>query len=395
MKLVYIYLGGSKNESSVQNKIICQINELNNNSIQTTGYLFTTEVDEISYLTPQVILIPLNPYLKNHKFFNKYFETKHYYKQINEWLIKEREKFDVIFLRHGKSSPTYFNLLKEFSDKLFLYIPSNSIMENYREVQYAKKVSLISTIFRWIEFIFCFYFYEVKLWKNYLSKLKGVVVFTEEFGNILKAHSKNNINIIYNRDGVNCKEIPLRKYNGNSNNKIKLLFMKGSSLNQPWSGLDRLIESIKIDNKNRFELYITGNVNNKEEYKEDFIKLTGRLSTEKLMTLVNEVDLGVSNLANYLINFNETTNLKSRDYFARGLPFIQSNTMPDIEGTIAKDYYLLLPNDNSILNMDSIADFAIKMRNEKDVSLKMREFALRNLDWSITVKELSQKLYNN
>lgn len=392
MKLVYVYLGGSKNESSVQTKIICQINELNNNSIHTTGYFFTPEVDEIYNLTPQVSLIPLKPYFKKHKFFNKYFETKYFYKQINDWLIKERNKFDLIFLRHGKSSPTYFNLLKEFSDKILLYIPSNSIMENYREVQYAKKVSFISTLFRWIEFYFCFYFYEVQLWKNYLSKLRGVVVFTEEFGNILKKYSKKNINIIFNRDGVNCNEIPLRNFKGYSNKKIKLLFMKGSSLNQPWSGLNRLIESIKLDNKNRFELYITGSVNNKEDYQEDFITLTGRLTNDELIALVNEVDLGVSNLSNYLINFNETTNLKSRDYFARGLPFIQANTMPDVEGTIAKNYYLLLPNDNSILNMDSIADFALNMRAEKDISQKMRDFALKNLDWSITVKELSNKI---
>jgi len=393
MKLIYVYLGGGKNETSVQSKIICQINELNNNSIQTLGYFFTPNVDEIYKLTPLVSLMPLQPYLRNKRFFNNFFETKHFYKQMNDWLKKESNNFDFIFLRHVNANASYFKLLNNFYNRIYLYIPSNSIMENYREVQYAKKASFLSTLFRWIEFYFCFYFYELKLWRNYLSKLKGVVVFTEEFGNILRKKSKEQINIIYNRDGVNCNEIPIRKFNGYSNSKIKLLFMKGSSSNQPWSGLTRLIESIKQDNKNRFELYITGNIVNKEDYQADFIKLTGRLSNEELINLVNEMDLGVSNLANYLIDFNETTNLKSRDYFARGLPFIQANTMPDIEGTIAQSFYLLLPNDNTIIDMNSVAEFALKMREDKDVSQRMRDFAQQNLDWSVTVKELSQNLY--
>ena len=393
MKLIYVYLGGGKNETSVQNKIICQINELNNNSVQTLGYFFTPDVDETYKLTPNVSLIPLQPYLRNRKFFNKFFETKHFYNQMNDWLKKESDNFDFIFLRHVNANKSYFKLLNNFSNRIYLYIPSNSIMENYREVQYAKKASIVSTLFRWIEFYFCFYFNELNLWKNYLSKLKGVVVFTEEFGNILRKKSKGQINIIYNRDGVNCSEIPIRKFNGYGNPKIKLLFMKGSSSNQPWSGLTRLIESIKQDNKHRFELYVTGNIVNTEDYQEDFIKLTGRLSNEELINLVNEMDLGVSNLANYLIDFNETTNLKSRDYFARGLPFIQANTMPDIEGTTAQNFYLLLPNDNTIIDMNAVADFALKMRQDKDVSQRMRDFAHQKLDWSVTVKELSQNLY--
>ncbi len=393
MKLIYVYLGGGKNETSVQNKIICQINELNNNSVQTVGYFFTPDVDETYKLAPNVSLIPLQPYLGNKKFFNNFFEAKHFYNQMNDWLKKESDNFDFIFLRHVNANKSYFKLLNNFSNRIYLYIPSNSIMENYREVQYAKKASIVSTLFRWIEFYFCFYFNELNLWKNYLSKLKGVVVFTEEFGNILRKKSKGKINIIYNRDGVNCSEIPIRKFNGYSNPKIKLLFMKGSSSNQPWSGLTRLIESIKQDNKHRFELYVTGNIVNTEDYQEDFIKLTGRLSNEELINLVNDMDLGVSNLANYLIDFNETTNLKSRDYFARGLPFIQANTMPDIEGTTAQNFYLLLPNDNTIIDMNAVADFALKMRQDKEVSQRMRDFAQQKLDWSVTVKELSQNLY--
>ena len=168
--------------------------------------------------------------------------------------------------------------------------------------------------------------------------------------------------------------------------------MKGSSMQQPWSGLDRLIKSIEDNGADRFKLYITGNVIDEGIYKKPFVKLTGRLSEEDLQNLVNQVDLGVSNLANYMIKFNETTNLKSRDYFARGLPFVQANSMPDVEGTEGDKYYLQLSNDDSIIPMQDIYEFAHKIRKDSEHTKNMRAFAESTLDWKVTVAELAAEL---
>jgi hypothetical protein len=152
------------------------------------------------------------------------------------------------------------------------------------------------------------------------------------------------------------------------------------------------MRSIENQNPERFELYITGNVVEKELYQKPFVKLTGRLSHIELEQLVNEVDLGVSNLANYIIKFNETTNLKSRDYYARGLPFIQANSMPDIDGTSAEEYYLQLPNNDTDIDMQRVYEFAMRMRKDNLHTAKMRQFAEEHLDWKVTVAELSASL---
>jgi len=168
--------------------------------------------------------------------------------------------------------------------------------------------------------------------------------------------------------------------------------MKGSNSTQRWAGLDRLVQSIRETGKGRFELMITGRVFDTQNYADPFITLTGRISDHDLDKLIDEADLGVSNLANYLIDFQETTNMKSREYFMRGLPFIQANTMPDIEGSLMKEYYLLLPNNSGLLDMNRIYDFAMRMRNDKRHPAEMRVFAEKNLDWHITTGELAVSL---
>lgn len=389
MKLAYIFLGGSISGSSVQSKIICQITQLRNNGFDAQGWFFSPSVTEKVMINDFISIHPLTAYKAHRKYFNNYYEKQFYYSQINEFI--SNNAVDCIFLRHGASGTEYFKLLEKYADKLFVYIPSNTIGENYAERKHAPKSGLLGLAFRWWEYFRYFYIYEKKLIKKYLPVVKSVVVFTPQFGQILNAGANGKISIIYNRDGADCNSVQMRlpEY---KTDKIKLLFMKGSSMQQPWSGLERLMRSIENQNANKFELYITGNVVEKDLYDKPFVKLTGRLSNAELEQLVNEVDLGVSNLANYMIGFNETTNLKSRDYYARGLPFIQANSMPDIDGTPAEDYYLQLPNNDDDIDMQKVYDFAMRMRNDKLHAAKMRQFAEENLDWKVTVAELAASL---
>lgn len=391
MKLVYVFLGGSQQGSSVQNKIIAQIRALNNHGIETKGWLFSPSIDEPLQLNSYAVLMPIARYQGTPKYFKTYYENQYYYQEIHKYLKAHEGEYGCIFLRHGASGPSYFELLKQFGHKLFLYIPSNSIRENFRERQYAEPNGIVGQFFRWWEYFKYFYLWEKKLFRTVIDKLAGVVVFTPEFAGILNRQNRNKAKMIYNRDGADCARVHVRNpsYIGS---KVRLLFMKGSGLQQPWSGLKRLIESIESTGEGRFELVITGNVYNSKEYEKPFVTLTGRLSDGELEVLTNEVDLGVSNLANYLIDFNETTNLKSREYFARGLPFIQANTMPDIDGTEAEGYYLNLPNNSSLINMDEVFDFAMKMRSNTNHPHEMRSFAEKHLDWEITVGELAVEL---
>jgi hypothetical protein len=393
MKLIYIHLGGGIKPSSVQNKICNQVQELNKNGIEAIAWLFSNEVETDIIISDNIILKPLEKYTKHYRFFDKYFKNNFYYGQVLENL--EIENFDVLFVRIGKPCANLFKLLKKHSSKTYVYIPSNTISENFQEMKSNHFVSSFSKLFSWIEyFVFSYILYNW-LYIRILPILRGTILFTPEFAEMIRRKTLGRAKTFYNRDGADCTNVPIRTPKVSDQSVYKLIFLKGSSMQQPWSGLNRLLESIKQRPDLNFQLYVTGKVFDVDNYQHPFIKLTGRLNDDDLNELINEVDLGVSNLANYMIHFSETTNLKSRDYFARGLPFIQSNTMPDVEGTIGENYYLNIKNDSSLINMDEVKDFIDKMRSDNMHHITMRKFAENHLNWTKTVMELSMIIKSN
>ncbi len=388
MRVLYSSLGGSHKGSSVQDKIACQVRELNQSGLETDGWLFTATVKEDTKLESGLTLKPLTLYESNRRWFRGYYENQFYYRQMQE--ILQNAPHDVIFYRHSGTGWTYIKMLESIRQKCLLYIPSYSIAENYNEKKYSAKAGPVSTFLRWFEYFVYFYLPERHLYNRTSRKLRGVVAFTPEFASIIKRKSGGKAKVYYNRDGADCGRIRKRDAGKQiSDEYCRLVFMKGSSMLQPWSGLDRLIESIAAYPDQKIKLYITGNVTEPDRYQHPFIEITGRLSHEALEDLIDTADLGVSNLANYMIHFNETTNLKSRDYFARGLPFIQANSMPDVDGTEAEKYYLKLPNNAEIIDMNLVVKFARERREDTQTIDRMRAFAEAHLDWSVTVGELA------
>jgi len=392
LKLLYIYIGGSNKVTSVQKKVRAQLQGLNEAGIKSEGVFYNEKNHKEEMIDGQIHLVGLPEYKTLRRFFQSYHKLQFHLAYIHKDLEKRAKGYDLIFLRHGGNGPAYERLLDLIAEKTFLYVPSNRIRETYCERYFTKDHSLASAFFGWWEY-FNFWRREKKLMKQYFSKLRGIVTFTPEFGRILQKDSKEPLHLIYNRDGVSTDEVKHRSCVLREGEEIQLIFLKGSATEQKWAGLDRLIRSIEAFPALRFRLYITGNADKqKERYERPFVTLTGRLSDENLEKLIDEVDLGVSNLENYLIHFEETTNLKSRDYYSRGLPFIQSNTMPDIEGTAGKRFYHYIPNDDSIIDMKAVHDFAMEMRNDPEHPRLMHGFALEKLDWRLTTAELAKEI---
>lgn len=390
-RLIYVYLGGTPTgSSSVQKKVTDQIEGLNLAGVPCEGWFFTNEVAEETRLGSSIVFKPLKDTHTNHGIFQKHRKRQAQIQQIHA-ALKQEKSGAYIFLRHTSSGRAYFNMLKDLGQRIFLYVPSNTLREDYHEFVSGLDGSWAGKIIKTIEYVSFVWWPEFRFYKYYTSKVRACVAFTPEFCKIIRDRSFRKVKTIYNRDGANASRVQLRHPSGEGH-KVKLLFMKGSNSTQRWAGLDRLVQSIRETGKGRFELMITGRVFDTQNYADPFITLTGRISDHDLDKLIDEADLGVSNLANYLIDFQETTNMKSREYFMRGLPFIQANTMPDIEGSLMKEYYLLLPNNSGLLDMNRIYDFAMRMRNDKRHPAEMRVFAEKNLDWHITTGELAVSL---
>lgn len=391
IRLLYIYIGGHAGRTSVHRKAVGQIKGLRSAGIQADGFFFH-ELNDDSLVEEGIWLRSIPAYKKQLRFFAPYLKTQFEFGYIADVLEKEHHAYDAIYLRHSGNGPAYQRILEVIGHKTFLFVPSNRIRENYCERLYAERTSLASEVFSWLAYL-NFWYQEKRVMRKYFHKVKAIVAFTPEFSRMLQKESRHKVDTIYNRDGVDTASVPARSPIVQHEDVVSLVFLKGSFAEQKWSGLDRLIESIEAHPNLPFKLFITGNATNKRaHYERPFVELTGRLSDEDLERLIDTVDLGVSNLANYLIHFEETTNLKSRDYFSRGLPFIQSNSMPDIDDSEAEDYYLRLPNTSEVIDMQAVYDFAMKMRANAGHAQEMHAFAEQILDWEVTCKELAESI---
>jgi hypothetical protein len=85
-----------------------------------------------------------------------------------------------------------------------------------------------------------------------------------------------------------------------------------------------------------------------------------------------------------------TSELKSREYCARGIPFIiacgDSDFPPDFPAILK-----LLP-DESPIDMHRVILFASVISRDSDHAQNMRHYARENLDWSVKMKKLKMFL---
>ena len=113
----------------------------------------------------------------------------------------------------------------------------------------------------------------------------------------------------------------------------------------------------------------------------------GQMSGDALEEMFNLCDVGVNSLAMYKKNFEASTELKAREYIARGLPFICAVDDPVLE--FAKErLWFRIPNDDSIPDMGEIVEFVLKMKNTPSHVQSLRELAENYLTWERQYKKL-------
>ena len=70
--------------------------------------------------------------------------------------------------------------------------------------------------------------------------------------------------------------------------------------------------------------------------------------------LFNKCDCGIGSLGRHRVGIDKIKTLKNREYAARGIPFIYSETDSDFD---TKPYVLKAPADETAIDIDSIVSF--------------------------------------
>ena len=213
------------------------------------------------------------------------------------------------------------------------------------------------------------------------------VVIGEDANGVYKGKPAINI-----ENGIDINSIPCRNPKIYEN-EIHILAV---SAMRYWHGYDRLINSIaNYHGEYRVVLHLVGGLDGEcaQQWKQlaeergvsDNIIFHGYLYGKDLDELADLCDIGCASLRRN--DFSHISELKTREYTARGLPFIlalEDKTFDDAE----KQFRYLVSNDDSIPDMNGIVDFVLQMRDDKEVIPYMRWFAEENLTWDTQYKKL-------
>ena len=163
-----------------------------------------------------------------------------------------------------------------------------------------------------------------------------------------------------------------------------------------WHGFDRLVKGManyySKPQKYIVKFHVVGYFFSKEgedefrkiiadHHMERFIILYGKKHGSDLDTIFDYCDFGIGSLGRHRVGIDKIKTLKNREYAARGVPFIYSETDSDFDN---KPYILKAPADETPIDIDRIIAFY------KTIKLTPSEIrnSIQNLSWKCQMEHV-------
>ena len=169
-----------------------------------------------------------------------------------------------------------------------------------------------------------------------------------------------------------------------------------------WHGYDRFIEGLgnyyANGGKRNIVFHLVGDGTELSKYREltakyeldSHVIFHGMQSGGALDEVYDQCSLGIGSLGAYRKGLNDTAELKTREYLAKGIAFICSAHILDIDSADEKDIYLRVPNNDSPIDIPSILAFydRIYQEPETQVIARLRKYAEDHFSMDAAMKEV-------
>ena len=305
---------------------------------------------------------------------------------------------DIIYIRHLSAIlPIFCEVLySSFRKRNYKIVFEINALE--REGYYARVFENKSEqLYRKLYFLYSLIFI-VLCEKRLLLCGDGVVSVTNEISDHYKNLTKGNLKYLTCGNGIDV-----------SSHKLKLIPKERENVNVlivatvcEYHGIDRFIRSLheyeSTPEKRNIVLHIVGEGPELPNLKELTTELNlqnrvifhGFKSGKELDEMFDMCHIALDALAGFRKGLTETSSLKSREYCARGIPFIASSKdadFPDGWGYVQK-----IPDDETPVDMNTVVDFANRVMADPEHPQKMRAYAEEHLDWMAKMKVLKEFL---
>jgi glycosyltransferase involved in cell wall biosynthesis len=193
---------------------------------------------------------------------------------------------------------------------------------------------------------------------------EAVVTFTD----VERIFDQRTIRI---SNGVDFSALPLHQSAHHAADELHLI---GVAEVHFWHGFDRLLRGLgEYDEAAcgvKVFFHLVGGIGHEERYGSRFAEgfetliqrygladrviFYGPLHGEELDKAFAQADMAVGSLARHRTGISVIKTLKNREYAARGIPFVYSETDPDFDG---RDYVMKVAPDESPVPIDRVVDF--------------------------------------
>ena len=228
-------------------------------------------------------------------------------------------------------------------------------------------------------------------WRKHLYKVVDRALTFGEDDVIFSIPTIKTIN------GIDVDSVNVRKpfYNGDS---LNICVMADFHF---WHGTDRLIKGIgkyyELGGDRNIFVHLIGE--GSVAYMSELEKLIdqsgqkkrfylhGLLSGEELDRVFNQCQLAISGLGSHRKGIMTSSALKTRDYLARGIPFVESVSV-DVFLTDPQDFFMQVEASEEPLDINKLLDFhdgLMDRYTEKELIDRIRSFAKDKIDMDVTM----------
>ena len=288
------------------------------------------------------------------------------------------DQYDVVILRYpfvDKSSIDFakkHNIISEHHSEEIYELKSNLINKSPTRLKLLSLARLIL---------------EYKYGMIYREQCRGIVAVTNEIRHKEVAKVKSHIPSIAISNGVDVESIKMTTFRPLKTRDLNLIFI--ASTLHPWHGLQRILISLnKYKGDYNINLHVIGDIRTSifkfpSKSKVIFHGVKDGLELDQIFSSGN---LAISTMALHLKKLNEAASLKTREYTARGIPFILGYDDPDLNDIDRNHrFYLKVPNNDGVVDIERVITFTETLNNKyfipSELSSYMRKYAFEKMDW--------------